>query len=56
MDPYRSKWTQPVQWLLALLMIPLHFHNCVACMFPWVHHRSTYEKCAAALGKLRRIF
>ena len=38
MDPYKLNWKQPAQWLLVLLLIPLHLYNCVASMFfPGLH-------------------
>ena len=45
MNTCKSKW---MPWLLVLLMIPLHLHNCVACMFPGVHrgHGLTYPPAA----------
>ena len=37
MEACGLRWTERILAVLGLLTIPLHLHNCVACIFPWVN-------------------
>lgn len=54
MNPYKLNWKQPAQWLLVLLLLPLHLYNCVVRMFPWLHssHGLNYPLEAYAVSLL----